>query len=131
MTPEQFSSLKTGDIVRGKSSTTACIVTAKYADRATAVDTFDITNPDEWDLIFIANHQPVEQEVDQRHEERPPRELPPATPEDLMQNDDAIEAVNQCDVILELCDDIPEAGEDYAASVSEKVDSIRDDCEAR
>jgi hypothetical protein len=37
---------------------------------------------------------------------------------------EAEEALNQCDHILELCDEVPEKGEDFAESVREKVESI-------
>jgi hypothetical protein len=37
---------------------------------------------------------------------------------------EAIEAIEQCERIMEKIHDVPEAGEDFAASVSEKVDSI-------
>lgn len=47
-------------------------------------------------------------------------------PEDLMENDEAIEAVEQCDRILEACEDVPERAEDFATSVMEKVESMRE-----
>ncbi len=55
-------------------------------------------------------------------------EMPDDTPspEDAMKNEDAIEAVEQCDRILRDCEDVPERGEDFASSIMEKVESIRD-----
>ena len=54
MTGEEFASLKVGDIVRGKSSHQAYVVTAHYGSRVTAVKTVDLTNPAEWDLVWQA-----------------------------------------------------------------------------
>jgi len=51
MTKEQMSGLQPGNIVRGKSSGDAYVVTANYGDHVTAVRTVDLTNPGEWDLI--------------------------------------------------------------------------------
>lgn len=42
--------VKLGLVVRGRASGEAYIVTANYGDRATAVRTQDITNPDEWEI---------------------------------------------------------------------------------
>lgn len=36
------------------------------------------------------------------------------------------EALDQCDRIADLCEQVPERGEDFASSVLEKVESIRD-----
>jgi len=52
MTFEQMKNLKQGDIVCGKSSGNYYIVTANFGDRLTAVQTADITNPAEWDVIY-------------------------------------------------------------------------------
>jgi hypothetical protein len=43
--------LKPGDLVRHKSSSSAAIVHANYGTRVTAVRTFDLTNPREWDQV--------------------------------------------------------------------------------
>jgi hypothetical protein len=43
--------LEVGDIVKGKSSGYAFIVTANYGDRVTAVLTVDITNAIEWEVL--------------------------------------------------------------------------------
>ena len=40
------------------------------------------------------------------------------------------EVLEQCDNILASCDEIPEEGEEFTLSVSEKVESIRDWCKA-
>lgn len=50
----------------------------------------------------------------------------PEDPEDLMEDDDAIAAVELCDDILSACEDVPEAAEELAASIYERVESIRD-----
>lgn len=52
MTTEEFFSLKVGDIVRGKATKESFVVTAHYGTRLTAVRTADITNPEEWDLVW-------------------------------------------------------------------------------
>lgn len=54
MTKQQMDKLQPGDIVRGKSSRQAYVVTANYGDHVTAVQTADLTNPDEWELIRSA-----------------------------------------------------------------------------
>ena len=46
--------------------------------------------------------------------------------EDECVDDDRESIITQCDRILGLCDEIPEEGADFASSVSEKVESIRD-----
>lgn len=51
MTPAQFKALKTGDLVRGRFSGAAFVVTQSHGDRVTAVRTQDLSNPDEWDLV--------------------------------------------------------------------------------
>ncbi len=48
MTKGELYSLRTGDVVIGKLSGLAYVVTANYGNRVTAVRTVDITNPDEW-----------------------------------------------------------------------------------
>lgn len=40
--------------------------------------------------------------------------------------DDAANAVEQCDHILTLCDDVPERAEGFAADIADKVQSVRD-----
>jgi len=56
MSPEEFENLGTGDLVRHKASPRASLVTANYGDRVTAVQTHDITNPDEWLLVAKADY---------------------------------------------------------------------------
>ena len=51
MTNEEFAALKEGDIVRGKSSGMAYVVTGNYGSHVVAVRTVDMTNPDEFDLV--------------------------------------------------------------------------------
>lgn len=43
-----------------------------------------------------------------------------------MEDDDAMDAVDLCDEILELCEDVPDRSGDFATSVTEKVESIRE-----
>ena len=45
---EHINGLKTGDIIYGRSSGLAYVVTGQYGDRATAVRSVDVTNPHEW-----------------------------------------------------------------------------------
>jgi hypothetical protein len=56
MTHEEFAHLKRGDLVRGKWSGVAYIVTSHYGSHVTAVRTVDLTNPAEWDLVSHAPH---------------------------------------------------------------------------
>jgi hypothetical protein len=51
MSREEFARLCLGDIVRGKVSGEAYVVTGNYGERVTAVRTADLTNPDEWEVI--------------------------------------------------------------------------------
>lgn len=51
MTNEEFQNLREGDIVQAKASGMGYIIVGKYKDRAIAVRTVEITNPDEWELI--------------------------------------------------------------------------------
>lgn len=51
MTPEQMKELKSGDIVRGKLSGYAFVVTENEGDKIVAVRTMEIYNPNEWDLV--------------------------------------------------------------------------------
>lgn len=43
--------LTRGDIVRSKKGFNTYIVCGAYGDRATAVKSVDITNPDEWEIL--------------------------------------------------------------------------------
>lgn len=45
---ENVMQLKTGDIIRSRLTGEGYVVTGQYGDRATAVRTVDVTNPDEW-----------------------------------------------------------------------------------
>lgn len=54
---ENIMQLKTGDIIRHKSSSEGYIVTAQYGGRATAVRTVDVTHPNEW-LVMRADNSP-------------------------------------------------------------------------
>lgn len=51
MTREEFEQLQPGDLVRHIGKAEAAVVTARYGARVTAVRTYDITNPAEWDVV--------------------------------------------------------------------------------
>ena len=51
MTQKEFRNLQVGDIVRGRISGMAFIVTDNYGDRAVAVRVVELTNPCEWLLV--------------------------------------------------------------------------------
>lgn len=57
MTRKQFKKLNVGDIVREPLGDRGLVVTANYGSRVTAVRTFDLTNPEEWDLVLKAKHK--------------------------------------------------------------------------
>ena len=54
MKKDTFSQLGMGDVVRSKASKEAYTVTGNYGGRVTTVNTVDMTNPDEWDLVLCA-----------------------------------------------------------------------------
>lgn len=55
MTREEFNSLNRGDIISHKiMKDHSWMVEANYGNRVTAVDTIDVTNPDEWDITLKA-----------------------------------------------------------------------------
>ena len=51
MTQETFDRLRTGDIVRGRTSGDAYVVMDHYGDAVVAVRTVVLTHPVEWDLV--------------------------------------------------------------------------------
>lgn len=51
MKMKELRGLKPGDLIRHKHSGDAVIVHANYGARVTAVRTFDVTNPFEWDRV--------------------------------------------------------------------------------
>ena len=53
-----INSLKNGDVVYNKGSGQVYTVTSSYKNRATAVRSIDITNPNEWELV--TNNGPFE-----------------------------------------------------------------------
>ena len=59
MTQEEFNSLKKGDMVKHKSCPECYVVTTNYGNHITAVDTIDMTRPDEWEIV--KKHQPVKE----------------------------------------------------------------------
>lgn len=60
MTKQQFESLSIGDIVRHKNSMNSLLVSANYGGRVTLIQSDDMTNPDEWLLLFKATQKPEE-----------------------------------------------------------------------
>jgi len=59
MTRQEFNDLKVGDLVRHKSRAgrmVTLVVTGHYGDHVTAIDTHDLTNPGEWDVVSKAGH---------------------------------------------------------------------------
>jgi hypothetical protein len=61
MKEEQFKNLQRGDIVKHvlNSKGDSIVIMANYGGRVTAVRTYDLTNPDEWELVMKANHEKV------------------------------------------------------------------------
>jgi hypothetical protein len=57
MTQDQLNTLNRGDLIRHKSQPDTIVVTANYGGRVTAVRTYDVTNPSEWELVMKAVHQ--------------------------------------------------------------------------
>ena len=51
MTLDEMKNLKVGDIIRSDATEQPYIVTANYGGRVTAVQTVDITNPEEWRIF--------------------------------------------------------------------------------
>lgn len=62
MTKKQFKSLSRGDIVRHKRGLSSFVVDKNFgADHVTALLSVELTNPDEWDLLFKAKQVRVKQ----------------------------------------------------------------------
>jgi hypothetical protein len=57
MEKTDFLKLQRGDIIRHISDGESLIVAANYGGRVTAVRTYDVTNPPEWELVAKANHE--------------------------------------------------------------------------
>lgn len=55
MTNDQFKKLNRGDIIKGAYTGNVFIVTDNYGGRVTAVQTADVTNPTEWELVAKAS----------------------------------------------------------------------------
>lgn len=52
MTNEEMKRLRVGDVIRHKSlGSKQYVVTDNFGDRITAVDSVDVTNPIEWDIV--------------------------------------------------------------------------------
>ena len=58
MDKETFKALNRGDVVRHKVTGLASsyVVVANHGDRVTAIDVMEMTNPDEWDLVYRASY---------------------------------------------------------------------------
>ncbi len=56
MTKEEFKNLSRGDIIRHKDKTQSALVDVTFGDRVTAVQTIDVTNPEEWDIVCKAGY---------------------------------------------------------------------------
>lgn len=52
---EHIAQLKSGDIIRGKSSGEAYVVTGQYGSHATAVKTVDVSHASEWLVMRPVN----------------------------------------------------------------------------
>jgi len=57
MTKNQFKKLSRGDIVRHVAGGISYIVDANFGDSVTALNSIDVTNPTEWDLVFKASYR--------------------------------------------------------------------------
>lgn len=57
MNKTEFSQLREGDIVQGKSSGLGYVVVANYGNHVIVVRSMEITNPDEWSLTQKAVEQ--------------------------------------------------------------------------
>ena len=57
MDKQTFKELERGDIVKRKGGSTSYVVNANYGNRVTAVNTVDMTNPDEWELVLKASYK--------------------------------------------------------------------------
>lgn len=51
MTEQEMQQLTPGDVIQSRLHGLGYIVPANYGQRVTAVQTADVTNPDEWTLI--------------------------------------------------------------------------------
>jgi hypothetical protein len=48
---KSIADLKTGDVIRGKSTGRTYVVVSNYGNRVTAVAVADVTNPSEWEVM--------------------------------------------------------------------------------
>lgn len=53
MTRDELKKLEPGDLVRAKFNGEVYMVTGNYGERVTAVQTVDITNPPEWEVVSL------------------------------------------------------------------------------
>lgn len=60
MTEDTMKSLRPGDIVRHQYDDHGYVVTGNYGGRITAVQSVDITNPTEWELIDFQTNEVIE-----------------------------------------------------------------------
>jgi|WetSurMetagenome_2_1015567.scaffolds.fasta_scaffold1234313_2 hypothetical protein len=57
MDRQTFCELHTGDLVVGRVTGEVYVVMSNYGNRATAVRTIDMTNPNDWELVNKANYK--------------------------------------------------------------------------
>lgn len=58
MSKEEFKNLERGDIIQHiQNSSMHGVVTGNYGQHVTAVESFDITNPDEWFIVLKAGEK--------------------------------------------------------------------------
>ena len=53
MTKDEMAALNRGDLVRSKLNNRQFVVTSNYGSHATAVDSCNMTNPDEWEFVEL------------------------------------------------------------------------------
>ena len=58
MTHDEFKGLAPGDIVESAATGAVALVVVNFGDRVTAVNTYDLTNPEEWTLIRKVTTEP-------------------------------------------------------------------------
>ncbi len=58
MTRDEMKQLPPGSKIRRKRGKDEFIVTANHDTRLTAVQTVDVTNPDEWDVVQAGHNNP-------------------------------------------------------------------------
>lgn len=57
MSPEQLRALRIGDIIRRVGDDANLIVSGNVGGRVTAVRTFEVMKPEEWELVMQSRYQ--------------------------------------------------------------------------